>query len=67
MVSGSRNVEAVFRARQGIRDEIMMDVTMQLVWKLPKEDLARWHKDRTGRGKAPNPGTEGVPADERYW
>ncbi|KAF5230621.1 hypothetical protein FAUST_9712 [Fusarium austroamericanum] len=36
-------------------------------WGMHHHEIAKFANDKTGRGKAPAPGTETVPESERYW
>lgn len=50
LVSGQRNIQAIFRVRPGIEDETMMQMAMEYTWGMTKEDIAKFANDRTGRG-----------------
>ncbi|KAI1841601.1 hypothetical protein JX266_012254 [Neoarthrinium moseri] len=67
LVTGEKNVQALMKSTPGLRAETGVETLLESVWAMPKEEVQHWRLDKTGRGKTPLPGTEGLPDDRRFW
>ena len=68
LVSGPKNVQAIFGRSQNINnDGIMLQMNLPLWYRLSKKDLRRFAADKSGRGRNPLPGTESIPQDQRHF
>jgi hypothetical protein len=68
LVSGPKNIQAIFGRSQNINNEgLMLERNLPVWYRFSKKDLKRFAADKSGRGKNPLPGTEGIPQDQRYF
>ncbi|KAK3312027.1 cytochrome P450 [Apodospora peruviana] len=67
ILRGQRNIQALFRPNPDIGSEGFMLLAMKKLWDMSPSDSLKYEKDKSGRLKTPNPGTESVRESERYW
>lgn len=68
LVSGAKNVQAIFGRSQNVDNEgIMLAINLPVWYRFSKKDLKRFAADKSGRGRNPLPGTESIPQDQRHF
>ena len=67
LVRGQRNIQTLNRPSPDMGSEGFMLMVMKNFWNFQPRDALKFEKDKTGRLKAPAPGTESHPASQRYW
>ncbi|KAH8890157.1 cytochrome P450 [Thozetella sp. PMI_491] len=65
-ITGGQNVQTMFRKSDHISSDKFMIMIMRNLWAAKEPELAKFANDKTGRLKAPAPGTEG-DGTTRYW
>jgi hypothetical protein len=55
------------RGHQVGSEDVFVQAVLPILYKMPKKDVERFAKDKSGRGKIPAPGTEKTAPSERYW
>lgn len=67
VVRGPDNVRKLFNSPNTLDGNFLQLLLMDKHWGMHHHEIAKFANDKTGRGKAPAPGTENVPESERYW
>lgn len=68
LLAGSKNIQAIFGRSQNINNyEIMLRWNLPKWYRLSKNDIKRFAADKSGRGRNPLPGTEGIAPDHRFF
>ncbi|KAK1579310.1 cytochrome P450 [Colletotrichum navitas] len=67
LIKGEENVQAIFRSSSTFTYEKFILLVIKNLQGSSKEDVEKLSEDKSGRNKAPVPGCENVPQDERYW
>ncbi|CDM29517.1 hypothetical protein DTO013E5_5153 [Penicillium roqueforti] len=67
IVTGTKNVQTVFSSPNILDGNFLQLMLMERHWGMSKEEIAKFANDKSGRLKAPAPGTENTPAEKRFW
>ncbi|KAI1342868.1 cytochrome P450 [Xylariaceae sp. FL0016] len=68
LVTGAQNIQRLFKTSKSIASEAMFaQLIFPKILGMPKDEVARFERDLSGRAKVPNPGTENTPLDKRLW
>ena len=61
-------METIFgRGNKVGTEDIFVHNVLPVLYKMPKRDIQRFARDKSGRGKIPASGYESTPKDQRYW
>lgn len=68
LIAGAHNIQTLFKPSRHIGSEaLMQQLIFPKILGMPKDEVARFERDITGRAKVPNPGTEGASLGQRLW
>lgn len=67
IVTGTKNVQKVLGSPVLLDGNFLQLLLMDAHWGLSPSEISKFAGDNTGRGKAPLPGVEARPEQERYW
>ncbi|KAF3765693.1 putative cytochrome P450 [Cryphonectria parasitica EP155] len=69
VVRGAANVQEIFRtsSTSKFESDIMIEMVAARQWGMPKKDLDKIKRDKSGRSKKPLPGTEDLPEQDRFF
>ncbi|KAK2007308.1 cytochrome P450 [Colletotrichum eremochloae] len=67
LVKGEESVQAIFRSSSTFTYEKFILLVIKNLQGSTKEDVEKLSNEKSGRNKAPAPGWENVPQDQRYW
>ncbi|KAK3317496.1 putative cytochrome P450 [Cercophora scortea] len=68
LVSGPENIQTLFARSHKVGNEtIFLENVFPALYRMSKDEKQRFADDKSGRGRQPAPGTEHMPAHQRYW
>lgn len=67
IVVGPKNVQKVLGSPHELDGNWLQLMLMAGHWDMSNDEIAKFANDNSGRGIAPAPGAEGIPAEKRYW
>ncbi|KAI0179259.1 cytochrome P450 [Hypoxylon sp. FL1284] len=67
IVTGPKNVQKVLGSPTTLDGNFLQLVLMDRLWDMSKHEISKFANDKSGRSKAPAPGTESTPPYQRYW
>ncbi|KAI1809745.1 cytochrome P450 [Poronia punctata] len=66
-VTGTENTRVLFGSPETFDADELHLIFMRTHWGMPKREIKRFAKDRSGRKAGPAKGFENIPGEQRYW